>query len=335
MQCPLFQFFFSIPIKLFNIRSRIRLPVVRIVPSLAVAMLPPGDVTIDLPLLDTRKVTAGRWYPENNKGSDIIPTQVRVSDIALRPSEPPSLENEGFEITSFSLEKIQLPQPNQTMSPHTPWTDAPRPLKWFVKQFVGYNVLDLQSYNLLTFTCSGELIRGATSKGAASKGSARWPPTFNAHIDQDLSGAPLTTYSSVLPFLFTRTPLTLLNIWMPLNDEQVRPLALRDRRYIADGDLASWTEVAFTIPSDRFVVTNSSLSGWHYSSKIKPGDAYVFLTGETPHTSFGRSNAGDGVRCSVEMRCAAFLLPKDALSLLPLLLSLLLPFLLLRKKRKR
>jgi hypothetical protein len=199
------------------------------------------------------------------------------------------------------------------------------------------NKIALKTKDIAILQCNGELVRGSTATGAATTGSARWPPTFNAHVDQDLSGSPLSSYSSILPFLFTQTPLTLLNFWFPLNDEQVRPLAVRDRRHVEEGDLAKWTEVTFDIASDRFVVTDSSKSGWHYSSDMKPGDLYVFLTGETPHTSFGRPEAGDGIRYSVELRCAALLLPKNSayiVSTLLVIVLLLFPLLLKTSRRK-
>lgn len=289
-----------------------------VVPSLAMKSLPAQDVFAELPLVNTNVIHGGRWAYPDEDGADIIRTRVKISDLALLP--PPLLIEEGFEISRVGND-IKLPQPSdfQTSSPGVPWGEQPRPLKWFADQFSWrIDPIPVKSrpmrvdkeHNLITLSCSGELLRGATSEGGAKTGNARWPPTFNVHVDQDLSGSPLTTYSSLLPVLFQNTPLTLYNIWIAINDEQVRPLALRDRRYVKDGDLAAWQEDTFDIPSDRFVATNSSLGGWYYNSEMKRGDAFVFLTGETPNTSFGRPEAGDGIRYSVELRCVGFLFPK-------------------------
>ena len=226
--------------------------------------LPPEHVWAELPLLNTNVVHEGRWVYPDEHGSDTVRTRVEIVDLALR--SPPKLDEEGFEISHVAV-GIKLPDPSefQTSSPGVPWGDAPRPMKWFADQF-SWRIAPLpiksrpwndEEHNLITLSCSGELLRGATSEGAAKTGKARWPPTFNTHVDQDLSGSPLTTYSPLLPFLFIRTPITLYNIWIALNDEQVRPLALRDRRYVKDGDLAAWQEITFDIPSDRFVATNS------------------------------------------------------------------------------
>lgn len=40
---------------------------------------------------------------------------------------------------------------------------------------------------------------------------------------------------------------------------------------------------------------------------MEVGDAYVFKTGSVPHTSFAEPGAGDGVRYSLEMRCAGLM----------------------------
>jgi len=292
--------------------------------------LPPGNIVKPLALLNSQRVEDGVWVnPDEDR--DLVPTLVTINDLALDAEHPFMIDKEGFEKASH---KLNLPSPDQTVSPNTPWSTADRPLKWFIDQLdISFNAISLRNHNVFIARCNGELIRGAAASGAAKSGAARWPPTFNAHVDQDLSGSPLTNYSILLPFLFTRTPLQLLNLWFPLNSEQVRPLALRDIQTIKTGDLASWQEKTFSIPSDRFAVTNSSTTGWYYDSSMKPGDVFVFLTGSTPHTSFGRQEAGEGVRYSVEVRCAALLLPK---TLTPFLyLSLTIPMILVFLLRRR
>ena len=68
--------------------------------------------------------------------------------------------------------------------------------------------------------------------------------------------------------------------------------------------------------SDSFVVTTESArdGAWYYSSQMKRGQAFVFSSFESPHTSFGRETGGGyKYRYSVEMRCAAFVVGKEAL----------------------
>ena len=151
--------------------------------------------------------------------------------------------------------------------------------------------------------------------GGAAAGGARWPPTLNAHIDQDVNGEPIRSMG--IGWVFQQLPVTMLNLWMPLNDAQVRPLALMDTltNEPSRGHLAKWSTTTFNITSDRFLATTaaSTSGGWYFHSQLNPGDAIVFSTLDTPHTSFGRPEhlrrGGGGVRYSVEMRCIAVLLP--------------------------
>jgi hypothetical protein len=218
-----------------------------------------------------------------------------------------------------------------TSGPYTPWTHTQRPLAWFVRQFQGrVNPVQIQDTWLFTITCHGELLRGSTATGAAKNGTVQWPPTFNAHIDQDVTGEPLKSLG--MSFLFTTLPLRLLNVWMPLNEAQVRPLALMDISKIKAPMVAKWSEVTFGTQNDRFFVTtdagpqrngmndekNAEEMLWWFDSQIAPGEAIIFDTTMTPHTSFGRpktprgsEHLAENIRYSAEMRCVSFLIAKD------------------------
>ena len=283
----------------------------------------PGDIVGSLPLLDSALVHNGRFAGNETKG--IIPTAININDLSSPSnsafSNDLSLLTNGFELAIIHP-SIVLPDPTKhtPAPPYTPWTSKDRPLLNFVSQFnLAYNAVSLPSTNVLTISCHGELLRGATSSGSApSKNPTEksWPPTFNAHIDQDISGEPLKSLH--LSSIFQYTPLRLLNFWLPLNDAQVRPLALGDIAKIPKTSnnpplLARWHEETFSISSDRFLITTAATdpSLWWFDSQIKPGQAYVFSTTSTPHTSFGREGGNDGgVRYSVEMRCVSVLVPE-------------------------
>lgn len=196
-----------------------------------------------LPLLDRKHVTKRGRYPGNKpkeafkegNNTDIGLKDVRITDLKSINGYDHSLAESGFEVGKLGS-FINLPQEEdyQTAPPATPWQSGDLPLHNFVRQFQwNTNSINLPNHFAIFFKCGGELLRGATSSGAATEGSARHPPTFNAHIDQDMSGSPLTEmYRGWLPYLFEKTELDLYNIWIPLNNETVRPLALMDERKV-------------------------------------------------------------------------------------------------------
>ena len=287
-------------------------------------MLPPKNYLATFPLLDSSALVDKRFLG-NETSSSIIHTEEIIYDLALAENKHLnfSISANGFEIGEIDMTRIILPDHTKhtTNPPHTPWTSTSRPLASFVNQFkFCFSPIKLQNSYMFTISCHGELLRSATSSGQPpSNSSVKWPPTFNAHIDQDVDGEPLK--SMYLSFLFKRySPLRLVNLWFPLNDEQVRPLALLDNSKLESNTmLAKWSETTFDIISDRFIITDKAVSTkpddklWWYNSQLKRGQVLVFSTTNTPHTSFGRDDVGSGTRYSVEMRCVSVIIPNSVL----------------------
>jgi len=288
-------------------------------------MLEAGDVTAMLPLLSLNVVVDGRYDGLENATGAIIKTPVVVHDLAAdvntRLRANLSLQEHRVELGRLSDEVRQLSDAdyasNPPFNPFAPAAD--RPLSWFVSQFtMKLNRVVVPNSDIITLTCNGELIRGATAIGAASSGSARWPPTFNAHVDQNIDGEPLKGMG--VGWLFKLLPrLQLLNVWMPLNDSQVRPLALLSATDVPAGSLVDRQEETFGIQSDRYFVSEAAAAskGWLFHSQMRKGEAFVFRTDSTPHTSFGRDVSAEGgeatVRYSGEMRCASLVFAKGEL----------------------
>jgi hypothetical protein len=268
-------------------------------------------------------IQEGRYDgPENDLS--IIPTDTVVRDLAAPHNAAYrgslSLKSQHFELGVVSPSiafpaSLLSPETFPSLPPYNPMVGGPRPLQPFVSQFTAaLNPVELPNTNIFTLSCSGELVRGATADDARRNredSGSRWPPTFNAHIDQNIAGEPLVTMN--LAWVFKYTPgLHLLNFWLPLNSSQSRPLALMDRATLPSDSLANRTEVTFGILSDRYLVTTEATKGeWWFSSVLDRGDAFVFRTDSTPHTSFGRLEADDGVRYSVELRCATVVIDKS------------------------
>ena len=277
-----------------------------------------STIVAKLPLLDSREVQRGRYQGGDDTNSSIKLHEVRITDLASLKKYNHSVSESGFEVGRLAP-FIELPSEEeyQTLPPAMPFQDEPRPLRKYVDQFhFNSNSIKLPNHFAFFFKCSGELLRGASANGAATSGSARHPPTFNTHVDQDMNGSPLdTVYWGILPYLFDNSKLDLYNVWIPLNNETVRPLALMDKRKVKQGDVAKWSETTFGIDSDRFIVTDKAKNrprAWFYKSDMGVGDAYVFKTGSVPHTSFAHPNAGEGVRYSLEMRCAGVMYERGA-----------------------
>ena len=112
----------------------------------------------------------------------------------------------------------------------------------------------------------------------------------SVHIDQDLDGAPLRTMfrGSLHAFMRAVPALRLLNVWLPLADPPVRPLALmetshsparpavRDKLHFRD-----WKNDRF-----YFLHGGNTTQRWWYAPEMRFGSAFVFDATATPHTSF-------------------------------------------------
>lgn len=125
--------------------------------------------------------------------------------------------------------------------------------------------------------------------------------TLSVHADQDVDGTPLRQIlRGTAPWLFRhdrpaggnrRSPLLLLNLWIPL-EQATRPLALMDAssldrrahqlRYglLTDGILQ---RDASRRINDIWVFRHHASQRWYFTSEIDANTAYVFSTLSTPH----------------------------------------------------
>ena len=123
------------------------------------------------------------------------------------------------------------------------------------------------------------------------------------HADQDVDGTPLRQIlRGAAPWLFrhsgparssSRSPLLLINIWIPL-EQVTRPLALMDAssldrrahqlRYglVTDGILQRDESRRV---NDIWVFRHHASQRWYFTSELDANTAYVFTTLDTPHGS--------------------------------------------------
>mmetsp|Transcript_22128 Transcript_22128/g.46240 ORF Transcript_22128/g.46240 Transcript_22128/m.46240 type:complete len:358 (-) Transcript_22128:11-1084(-) len=324
--------------------------------------LRPQDVAARLPLLDSSILKAEqgdnffmRYVPEVERkvgemhphlaSSEIIATEVLVQDIDL-VEEKPTYHKDGFELSELS-ESALARLPNVTVD--TKSIDGNpeicRYLGWTLDKIM------MPSSHLYFLHVDRIVLRGTAADGPALEGVLRWPGAFNGHVDVDLQGEPMVSMG--YNWIFKLVPfLHLVNVWIPMGDSQVRPLAFLGKTSVKKGDLAKWRQsVDFHLPclwnlefkcaiqdSDSFVVTTESAreGAWYYSSQMKRGQAFVFSSFESPHTSFGRPDGGGyKYRYSVEMRCAAFIVGRKALKMIVAVVFGTLSFWALIQRRKR
>ena len=157
-------------------------------------------------------------------------------------------------------------------------------------------------YLKYTFRCAGSILRkvqpggavlpgnGAAGGGGLGKGGRWMGASRSVHIDQDLDGAPLRTmFGGTLHALMRAIPaLRLLNVWLPLVDPPVRPLAIMEtsrspaRPAVQDKlHFRDWKNDRF-----YFLHNDNSTQRWWYAPQMRFGSAFVFDATSTPHTSF-------------------------------------------------
>jgi hypothetical protein len=150
------------------------------------------------------------------------------------------------------------------------------------------------------------------------------------HADQDVGGTPLRQIMrGAAPWLFRheapdsrnrRSPLFLLNVWIPL-DQITRPLCLMDRRTVD----RPRHQARFGLKVDRLLrredadrafnhvwqFLHDDAQRWYFTSELGADRAYVFDTLGTPHASFvlpgedlaeARYRRLDEVRAAIEAR---------------------------------
>jgi hypothetical protein len=145
--------------------------------------------------------------------------------------------------------------------------------------------------------CAGFVMRAGNPLGKKSQPGTTSRARFDmvaqrVHIDQDLDGEPLQSMGVAgllqMPFV------ELFNVWVPLLTSPIRPLAFADTRTVADEHLlryrANSTQNAGgrngSFSSDRMMALHHHAQEWWYHSGVEFGDAAIFSTGRTAHSSF-------------------------------------------------
>lgn len=126
---------------------------------------------------------------------------------------------------------------------------------------------------------------------------------LNVHVDQDVHGTPIRQIMrGAAPWLFhhdsptaqnLRSPLFLVNVWVPLN-QITRPLTLADRqsldRRAHQVRMGLPTQELFTRSEDRrfndlYSFLHHPEQRWFFTAEMDSSRAYVFETLSTPHGS--------------------------------------------------
>jgi hypothetical protein len=205
------------------------------------------------------------------------------------------------------------------------------------------DVVKLPGRLTVCFKCAGFIVRKVGPLGAAvEEGFAGG--AMGMHIDQDLRGEPLASMG--LGWLFEWVPwLRLVNVWMPLSDEAIiRPLV------IVDTQSASRAEQVYrhSNGNDLMLLGFAESQRVYFKPRMRLGEAAVFLTGGTPHSSASLpgeeclsgpcnltieeidpdvrhvlANVSRDLwrRESLEMRCAGLVIPEIALLVVALALA--------------
>lgn len=143
------------------------------------------------------------------------------------------------------------------------------------------------------FRCAGFVIRKGGPEGSKLPGSGFDMVAQRVHIDQDLDGEPLLSMG--LNWIFKLPFMYMVNIWSPLHDIRMRPMAFADRRTIhVESDVvryrANSTQNAGgrlgSFRSDRLMSLYSERHQWYWYPNVRFGQAIAFDTSNVPHSSF-------------------------------------------------
>lgn len=282
-----------------------------------------GHVVASIPLVPEKLLFNGRYTGTiKDAGFEdckaLEPTNVTIQDLAAQEDFVPNLVDNGFELARLAphvtlpeLEDVAGIPAGVNYSVAVAGDErSVRPLARWVEQFSpSCTPLQMSSGSWVCIMhCAGEMVRMA---GPDGHGMAGTPATFNAHVDQDRHGEPLLSMG-IKGMLIRYAPyLYLVSIWMPLNNALVRPLAVFDAQRVRLDMLARLRTQTYELTSDRFLVTVNGTGHWWFDSSLARGHAVVMDAFKAPHTSFRHPSPNvEGVRQSMEMRCAAFIVPK-------------------------
>jgi len=143
------------------------------------------------------------------------------------------------------------------------------------------------------FRCTGFVIRKGGPEGSKLNGTGFDNVAQRVHIDQDLQGEPILSMG--LTWIFRLPYMRLLNVWSPLHDVRLRPMAFADRRTVNRArDVvryrANTTQNAGgrfgSFRSDRLMSMYSEEQKWYWYPNTRFGQAIAFDTSDVPHSSF-------------------------------------------------
>ena len=114
------------------------------------------------------------------------------------------------------------------------------------------------------------------------------------HADQDLHGEPLRSMMfGLAPYVFhpTLSPFRVMNVWIPLQEVRVRPLALLDTETLVRGRDQLRYHIANNfmdepVLNDCWTFLYSDRHDWYWMDGQNSNTAIVFDTFSTPHGSF-------------------------------------------------
>lgn len=160
------------------------------------------------------------------------------------------------------------------------------------KKLQGHGAFTMNDYFYYNFRCAGFVIRKGGPEGKKLEGTGFDLVALRVHIDQDMQGEPLRQMGVEL---FFRLPfIELINVWTPLQDIKLRPLAFADLKTVNVNEQvlryrANSTKNAGgnfgSFQSDRRMALHQD-EVWYYYPDVTFGHVLLFDTFRVPHSSF-------------------------------------------------
>ncbi len=245
------------------------------------------------------------------------------------------LEKHGFEFATHRLSDLLLEHRNAFGSTTKNVMDtviSPSFAALDSAMFLSIDPVKLPHRSSICLKCGGYIVRKVGPSGS------QVDPDFpigaeGMHIDQDIRGEPISSMFGVswllqyVPFVY------LVNYWIPLVDLAIiRPLVVMDMTSLSEENVFHVTN-----GNDLKLVSFNNSQKVYFKPKMRFGEAAVFFTGFTPHSSTSLpgeacllKNNGTAVckdpdllflqsnfepskwwRHSIEMRCVVIVIPEQ------------------------
>jgi len=191
-----------------------------------------------------------------------------AQDITLHPlPENASISIQGFEAVTIGSPKIL--EALKEIRSWSEWDESKQKLTQLLWKINMKNHFCLIAY----IAPQGRIMRNAL-KGEAA---------IDVHIDQNIEGEPLKSMlKGYATLLFHRiSPIKLMNLWIPLQNQNISPLMLLDIRSLKPKHRVHRHVGGFG--SDGFSLIYDENQVWHANPYLEFGKAYMFETCRTPH----------------------------------------------------